>query len=146
MLRLSWKQSFWGVQELLWFYLGIFLLIKCPSGFQGSDFSRPIFARHFCQPPFAAQWKLGESLAAQCEIPPTSRRWDTPFVVGGYRTSTSHALSKGQTLRKGEGGITLNWPYWDTNNPIARNMGGMAEIVLRYRAIRGHFPKDPVIC
>ena len=32
-------------------------------------------------------------------------------------------LSKGETLRKGGGGIAPNWPCWDTKNPIARNRG-----------------------
>ena len=105
-------------------------------------------------------------LAAQCEIPPISRntflRW---YRRGGYRTHLScfHVVSRkyrwdtpkafvgrsiapplrmlsggGKRSGNGGGGIAPNWPCWDTKNPMARDRGGLAEIVSRYRAIRGH--------
>ena len=88
-------------------------------------------------------------LTAQCEIPPSYRAM--PFrdsiaeggiapiclVFIGYRASIAEIpllrvggiappprmLSKGETVRKGGGGIAPNWPCWDTKNPIARNRG-----------------------
>ena len=58
------------------------------------------------------------------------------LVFIGYRASTAEipllrggiapllrVYSKGETLRKGGGGIAPNWPCWDTKNPIARNRG-----------------------
>ena len=42
-------------------------------------------------------------------------RWDTPFVGGHRRIAPPlRMLSKGETLRKGGGGIEPNWPCWDT--------------------------------
>ena len=64
-------------------------------------------------------------------------RWDTPFEGGGIAPPL-RMLSKGEMLRKGGRGIAPNWPCWDAKNPIARNRGGIAEIVSRHRAIQGH--------
>ena len=54
---------------------------------------------------------------------------EIPLSRGINRTSTSHALQGGKTQKKGEG----------VSHPIGHvETGGIAEIVSRYRAIRGH--------
>ena len=87
-------------------------------------------------------------LAAQCEIPPriaqypfeivSQRGVSHPFALfsegivqvslrypfwGGGIAPPLCMLCKGESLRKGGGGIAPNWPCWDTKNPIARNRG-----------------------
>ena len=104
-------------------------------------------------------------LAAQCEIPPhraipfrdsiaeggiapicllfrgyRASIAEIPLGGGGYRTSTSHALQGGNAQKRGRGYRThfKVLAMLRHQNPIARRLGGIAEIVSRYRAIRGH--------
>ena len=65
-------------------------------------------------------------------------RWDTPFEGGGVSQHLHFACSQsGKRSEKGEGYRTQLAMLRHQKNPIARNRGGIAEIVSRYRAIRG---------
>ena len=84
----------------------------------------------------------GPCLAAQCEITPhiaqhlfeivSQRGVSHPFALlscgiaqvslrypflGGSIAPPLRMLSKGETVRKGGGGITPNWPCWGTKTP-----------------------------
>ena len=56
---------------------------------------------------------------------------------GGYRTSTSHALQGGNGQKRGRGYRT-KLAMLRHQKPHSAQQGGIAEIVSRYRAIRGH--------
>ena len=63
-------------------------------------------------------------------------RGDTPFV-GGDIAPPLHMLSKGER-GSGSGGGGVSGHVETPTTPIARNRGGIAEIVSQYRAIPGH--------
>ena len=62
---------------------------------------------------------------------------EIPLLRGGYRTSTSHALQGGNAQKRGRGYRT-QLAMLRHQKPHSGQYGGIAEIVSRYGAIRGH--------
>ena len=62
---------------------------------------------------------------------------EIPPLRGGCRTSTSHALQGGNAQKRGRGCRT-QLAMLRHQKPHSAQWGGIAEIVSRYRAIRGH--------
>ena len=91
---------------------------KCPFSSHFGHLARSAPKSAFC---LVFMWYR----ASIAEIPP---------LWGGYRTSTLHALQGGNARKRGRGYRT-QLAMLRHQRPIARNRGGFAEIVSRYRAI-----------